>query len=70
MKMIVAVLLALEIAQVVISSYDAFRMFAHGWNDLRQLDDVGLLWFSVPIMNAISEPLSRTCTTTSLHYHL
>ena len=57
MKAVVSGIFILEVVQVILTSHDAFRMFATGWGDPLQLDNVGLLWFSVPIMNALSEHL-------------
>ena len=37
------------------STYDAFRVFALGWGDPQQLDDIGLYWFDIVILTALSE---------------
>lgn len=42
-----------ELLQIILSTRDAFRDFGTGWGDMRELDAVGWLWFSVPVMSAI-----------------
>ena len=55
LKTIVSVIYILEILQVITATHDGFRMFASGWSDLVELDNIGLLWFTVPVMNGVSE---------------
>ncbi|KAH8079086.1 hypothetical protein BXZ70DRAFT_1051023 [Cristinia sonorae] len=43
----------LETLQTILSTRDAFRNFGSGWGDMRDLDAVGWLWFSVPVLGSI-----------------
>ena len=54
MKLVVSSLYILETVQLIILTRDAFRMFSSGWGDLGQADDIGLLWFGIPVMAGIS----------------
>lgn len=54
-KTIVAVTYGLELLQTVLSTRDAFRNFGSGWGDMRDLDEVGWLWFSVPVLGSVGE---------------
>lgn len=54
-KAIVASTYTLEILQVVMSIRDGFRNFGTGWGNMEELDSVGTLWFSVPVLGSISE---------------
>lgn len=54
-KAIVSTTYILEILQVVLSTRDAFRNFGTGWGDMPDLDAVGWLWFSVPVLGSISQ---------------
>ncbi len=53
-KTIVAVAYTLEFLQTILATRDAFRNFGTGWGDMDDLDKVGWLWFSVPVMSSIS----------------
>ncbi|KAI0689383.1 hypothetical protein BC835DRAFT_1439531 [Cytidiella melzeri] len=52
-KAIVTTCYILELLQTVLSTRDAFRNFATGWGNMEDLDRVGWLWFSVPVMGSI-----------------
>ncbi|TCD62067.1 hypothetical protein EIP91_007507 [Steccherinum ochraceum] len=52
-KITVAVVFMLELAQVGVATYDAFRMFASGWGNLLQADAIGLYWIDGPLMNTL-----------------
>ena len=52
-RIIVWVLVIFETAQMVITTRDAVRIFGPGWGDPLQLDNVGLFWLSIPIIDAI-----------------
>ncbi|PBK99741.1 hypothetical protein ARMGADRAFT_1008250 [Armillaria gallica] len=52
-KTIVAVAYTLEFLQTILATRDAFRNFGTGWGDLDDLNKVGWLWFSVPVMSSI-----------------
>jgi len=52
-KCIVLFVYCLEILQIVLSSRDAFRDYGSGWGDFVGINQVGWMWFSVPIMSAI-----------------
>lgn len=50
----------IETLQTVLATRDAFRNFGTGWGNMLELDAVGWLWFSVPILGSISE---RSCSS-------
>ncbi len=54
-KAIVACVYSLEVLQTCMSTVDSFRDFGTGWGNVAELDNVGLLWFSVPVLGSISE---------------
>ena len=53
-KAIVGTVYTLEILQIVLSTRDAFRNFGTGWGSMSDLDSVGWLWFSVPVLGSLS----------------
>ena len=59
-KAIVAVCYILEVLQTTLSTRDAFRNFATGWGNMIDLDAVGWLWFSVPVLGSVSAYLSHS----------
>ncbi|CAL1710561.1 unnamed protein product [Somion occarium] len=52
-KTLVAFTYAIELLQTVLSTRDAFRNFGSGWGNMIELDAVGWLWFSVPVLGSI-----------------
>ncbi|ESK86404.1 hypothetical protein Moror_4955 [Moniliophthora roreri MCA 2997] len=52
-KIIVSVVFALEFLQTVLSTRDAFLYFGYGWGNMNILNEVGLFWFSIPIVTGI-----------------
>lgn len=54
-KSIVAFTFIVELLQTVLATRDAFRNFGTGWGDMRDLDEVGWLWFSVPVLGSVSK---------------
>ncbi|KAI0337684.1 hypothetical protein BDW22DRAFT_856452 [Trametopsis cervina] len=52
-KLIVTTCYTLEVLQTTLSTRDAFRNFGTGWGSMAELDTVGWLWFSVPVMGSI-----------------
>jgi hypothetical protein len=44
---------AVELAQTVLYSKMAFQEFAVGWGNVLALEEIGILWFAVPILTAI-----------------
>lgn len=53
-KMMVLGIMLFEIVQIILSTRDAFRTLGAGFGDMIELDKVGWLWFSVPIMESLS----------------
>lgn len=45
----------IELLQTVLSTRDAFRNFGTGWGNMIELDAVGWLWFSVPVLGSVSK---------------
>ena len=62
-KYLVAFVYVLELAQTVLSTRDSFRNFGTGWGNMEDLDTVGWLWFSVPVLGSISAHLLSHATT-------
>lgn len=54
-KSLVTLTYSLELAQMVMSTHDAFRVFASGFGNFLQLDSVGLYWVDVVIIIAMSK---------------
>ncbi|KAK7689666.1 hypothetical protein QCA50_007461 [Cerrena zonata] len=52
-KCIVGFTFVIELLQTVLATKDAFRNFGTGWGNMADLDAVGLLWFSVPVLGSI-----------------
>ena len=55
MKMTVTLVYILEVAQLTLCTYDAFRLFSSGWGNSVELDSIGLEWLSVPILGVFSK---------------
>ncbi|KAJ8487632.1 hypothetical protein ONZ45_g14255 [Pleurotus djamor] len=52
-KAIVGSAFIIELLQTVLATRDAFRNFGSGWGDMNALEEVGWLWFSVPVLGSI-----------------
>ncbi|KAF8148670.1 hypothetical protein B0H34DRAFT_736504 [Crassisporium funariophilum] len=52
-KALVCAVFVIEILQTILATRDAFRNFGTGWGNMEDLNDVGWLWFSVPVMSSI-----------------
>ncbi|KDR86151.1 hypothetical protein GALMADRAFT_1326045 [Galerina marginata CBS 339.88] len=52
-KMLVYGTFLLETLQTILIAHDAFQTFVRGFGDPASLDDVGLAWFSVPLMTGM-----------------
>jgi hypothetical protein len=52
-KCLVGGIVILEILQNCLAARDAFRNFGTGWGNMYELDAVGWLWFSVPVLSSI-----------------
>ncbi|KAF8185300.1 hypothetical protein K438DRAFT_1937048 [Mycena galopus ATCC 62051] len=51
-KFIVILIVVLEVVETFTGFRDLARMFGSGWGDPNALDEVGLAWFSAPIMGS------------------
>ena len=69
LKKIVLLLLVLETIQTTVFTQDIFRTFASGFNNLLLANDVGTLWFSVPLMTGFSK-FERRSTLYSTENHV
>ncbi|KAF9045665.1 hypothetical protein BDZ89DRAFT_1007879 [Hymenopellis radicata] len=58
-KTIVATTYTIELLQTILATRDAFRNFGSGWGNMTDLDEVGWLWFSVPVMSSIISMLAQ-----------
>ncbi|KAF8514944.1 hypothetical protein BU17DRAFT_52079, partial [Hysterangium stoloniferum] len=58
-KLIVGWVMILETLQTVLSTKDAFRNFGTGWGNFEDLNEIGLLWFSVPFLGSIITTTSQ-----------
>ncbi|TCD63023.1 hypothetical protein EIP91_006086 [Steccherinum ochraceum] len=67
LKIFTFVAFVVELAQIVIASYDAYRMLANGWGNQAALDDVGLYWVGLPLMTAISGLVWQMFYTWRIH---
>lgn len=54
-KAVVGFTYTIELLQTILSTRDAFRNFGTGWGNMNELDAVGWLWFSVPVLGSISK---------------
>ncbi|KAF9254594.1 hypothetical protein L218DRAFT_1082259, partial [Marasmius fiardii PR-910] len=52
-KTMVGTVYVLELVQTVLATKDGFDYFGAGWGDMNALDEVGLMWFSIPVMTCI-----------------
>lgn len=55
LKVLVYGVFALEVIQTILTTRDAFGIFATGLRDLRALANVRLLWLSIPILGGVGE---------------
>ncbi|KIM42385.1 hypothetical protein M413DRAFT_70622, partial [Hebeloma cylindrosporum] len=53
MKLLVYSSLALEISQTFMVTHDTFRIFATGYGDFSRLDNIHLLWLTLPILGGV-----------------
>ncbi|KAF8995093.1 hypothetical protein BDQ17DRAFT_1430595 [Cyathus striatus] len=58
-KVLVSVVIVIETLQTILSTRDAFRNFGTGWGNLADLDAVGWLWFSVPVLGSLITSMSQ-----------
>ncbi|KAH8088900.1 hypothetical protein BXZ70DRAFT_498790 [Cristinia sonorae] len=49
----------LEIIQIILSTHDAFRVYGSGWGNPQELDAIGLVWVSIPILDSLISSLSQ-----------
>ncbi|THH31585.1 hypothetical protein EUX98_g2623 [Antrodiella citrinella] len=49
----------IEVLQTVLATRDAFRNFATGWGNMIELNAVGWLWFSVPVLGSMISCLGQ-----------
>jgi len=59
-KVLVSVTYLLEVAQTFLATESAFKTFAFGFGNPAVLDEVGVLWFSAPLMSGMSAFLSQS----------
>ncbi|KAJ3505537.1 hypothetical protein NLJ89_g7362 [Agrocybe chaxingu] len=59
-KALVYSVLILETAQTLLLTQTAFHGFAEGFGNLLFLDEIGTIWFSVPIMSGIVAFMAQT----------
>ncbi|KAJ6493055.1 hypothetical protein C8R45DRAFT_1212551 [Mycena sanguinolenta] len=52
-KLVVAFVVLAEILQTLVNSRDTLRILGSGWGNPQVLNDVGLAWFSVPVLGAL-----------------
>jgi len=53
LKSVVGFTYFIELLQTVLATRDAFRQYGTGWGNLVQLNDVGLLWITIPMLDGI-----------------
>ncbi|KAH8078748.1 hypothetical protein BXZ70DRAFT_658967 [Cristinia sonorae] len=59
LKSVVSLAYTLEIIQIILSTHDAFRVYGSGWGNLEELDSIGLVWISIPILDSMISSLSQ-----------
>ena len=64
-KCIVLIAFLLECVQIVLSTYDCFRVFGRGWGNPLQLNDIGLLGLSICAIAALC-----TCIYSEYEWHV
>ncbi|KAK0203776.1 hypothetical protein DFS33DRAFT_830643 [Desarmillaria ectypa] len=52
-KCFVLFIFSIELLQTFLATRDAFRTFASHWGDRSDLDNLGLIWLSVPVLGSI-----------------
>ncbi|KAF8514946.1 hypothetical protein BU17DRAFT_94035 [Hysterangium stoloniferum] len=52
-KVIVGWVVIIETLQTILSTRDAFRVFGTNWGNLENLNEIGWLWFSTPVLGSI-----------------
>ncbi|KAG7448602.1 uncharacterized protein BT62DRAFT_929692 [Guyanagaster necrorhizus] len=52
-KCFVLFIYSIELLQTFLATRDAFRIFASHWGDKSDLDNLGLIWLSVPVITSI-----------------
>lgn len=52
-KLLVYTLFVLDSLQSILLARDGFSIFAEGFGDMVRLNEIGLVWFSVPILAAL-----------------
>ncbi|THU87440.1 hypothetical protein K435DRAFT_762603 [Dendrothele bispora CBS 962.96] len=58
-KALAVFILCIEFVQTVLATIDAFRNFGYGWGNMISLNEVGILWLSVPAMTGIISCLAQ-----------
>lgn len=53
MKVLVYSSLTLEMAQTFMVTHDSFKIFATGFGDFSGLDNLHLLWLTLPILGGV-----------------
>ncbi|TFK33133.1 hypothetical protein BDQ12DRAFT_615813, partial [Crucibulum laeve] len=59
-KYLVCFVIVIEVLQTVLATRDAFRNFGTGWGNMIDLNAVGWLWFSAPVMSSIICSMAQT----------
>ena len=57
-KILVYSVYLLDMIQTIMITWDCFHTFVFGFNDMKRLDSVGLLWFDLCFLDGIGERLS------------
>ncbi|TFK22146.1 hypothetical protein FA15DRAFT_556219, partial [Coprinopsis marcescibilis] len=52
-KLLVYLIILLECVQTVVVTIDAFTVFSSGWGIVADLDDLHMIWFTLPVMSSI-----------------
>jgi len=52
-KWIVGIVYIIELIQTILSTRDGFLYFGYGWGNMNILNEVGIIWFSIPVMTGI-----------------
>ncbi|TFK32051.1 hypothetical protein BDQ12DRAFT_635431, partial [Crucibulum laeve] len=58
-QVLVVVVFTIELLQTVLSTRDAFRNFGTGWGNFADLNEIGWLWFSVPVLGTVITTIAQ-----------
>lgn len=55
-KVVVYLIYALEVTQTILVTRSTFVAFVYGFGNMHAVDNVGLVWLSVPLLTGVGQP--------------